>query len=218
MNRLEFMKALQPIIPPEGVLQVTRAYWLAKEMHRRQVRDGRLGMNLLEIMTVKLVRLIGTDLQVIKGERYFEHCRRVALQVVEWGSHDADEITAALLHDCVEDCHPPQGLLESLFPAAVIDAIGILSKKTPTFDAYGGVKSKRKKSQDEYYAAVASAPAWVRRIKLADRLDNLRSMHVWSHARKQKYLGETDAYILSIAKATDEKLYQALIEECSHYR
>ncbi|OGZ97145.1 MAG: hypothetical protein A3I44_05085 [Candidatus Sungbacteria bacterium RIFCSPLOWO2_02_FULL_51_17] len=218
MNRQEFMQQLQPIIPPEGIRQVSHAYWLAKEMHRKQVRDGKIGMNMVEILLTKFLRAIGSDLRIVRGERYFEHCRRVAIQVVCWGSHDADEVTSALLHDCIEDCYPPQDLLEGVFPKHVVQAVETLSKVTRVFDECGAIIKKRKKSAEEYWGGIREAPVWVRRVKLADRLDNLRSMHVWQDARKQKYLLETETYILPIARMTDERFCQDIVLVMREYK
>src|SRR3989338_6230848 len=184
MNRQEFMQQLQPIIPPEGIRQVSHAYWLAKEMHRKQVRDGKIGMNMVEILLTKFLRAIGSDLRIVRGERYFEHCRRVAIQVVCWGSHDADEVTSALLHDCIEDCYPPQDLLEGVFPKHVVQAVETLSKVTRVFDECGAIVKKKKKNAEEYWCGIQKAPAWVRRIKLAYLLYNFPSIHFFSDLRK----------------------------------
>ena len=189
MNRKEFFDKINGFVSVKDIKNIAQAYWLAKEVHRSQKRDG--------------------------GERYFEHCRRVASTLIEHGPVIADEIVIALLHDCVEDGFIPEDFLEELFGQDVERAIDILSKVTPVFDEEtGAVAKKIKKDLDDYYNAIANAPLSIRRVKLADRLDNLRSMDVWPEKRKQKYIAETEKYILPIALATDNKFFEELNNEC----
>ncbi|KKS37735.1 MAG: hypothetical protein A3G49_05740 [Candidatus Sungbacteria bacterium RIFCSPLOWO2_12_FULL_41_11] len=188
MNRKEFFDKINGFVSVEDNKKISQAYWLAKEVHREQKRDG--------------------------GERYFEHCRRVALFLIEHGSTNADEIITALLHDCVEDGFVPDDLLEKLFGATVSGAVETLSKITRIFDeATGAVKEKKKKNLDDYFRKIFESAVFIRRVKLADRLDNLRSMDIWPEKRKQKYLLETEKYILPIALATDMRFYNELLVE-----
>lgn len=185
MNKQEFEEQLRRTwVCAEKIPQVMCAYWLAKEMHRKQKRDG--------------------------GERYFEHCRRVALLLLEWGTSDGDQLSAALLHDCIEDCYPPRDLLEKLFPKTVIDAIIVLSKVGPIFNSNGMIIEKKKKGADAYWQGIAASASWIRLIKLADRLDNLHSMGVWPKERKQKYIAETEKYIMPFARSTDTAIADKL--------
>lgn len=198
MNRKEFFTKINGFVSAEEHVRISQAYWLAKEIHRNQKRDG--------------------------GERYFEHCRRVALYLIEndpgaYGERraspaSANEIIVALLHDCIEDGFIPKDLLEKLFGSEVAEAVEKLSKVIPVFDEEtGAVKEKIKKNLDEYYQKIAESPVWIRRIKFADRLDNLRSMNVWPEKRKQKYIAETEKYILPIACETDMQFYNELVAE-----
>ncbi|KKU50741.1 MAG: hypothetical protein A3H69_00260 [Candidatus Sungbacteria bacterium RIFCSPLOWO2_02_FULL_47_9] len=149
------------------------------------------------------------------GERYFEHCRRVTLILLETDSPNAPQIISALLHDCVEDCFIPRDIIRDLFGDGVASAVEVLSKKTPCYDkSNGSIAEKKKKSTDEYFGALRASPEWVRTVKLADRLDNLRTMHVWSKERKQKYVVETLQYIIPIADETHAALAILLKNEC----
>lgn len=191
MNRKEFFEKINDTVTKEEKDLIEDAYWIAKEAHRLQKRDD--------------------------GERYFEHCRRVALILIEHGPININEIVAALLHDCVEDCFFPAHFLERHFGPNIANAVDMLSKVTPTFDEEtGAVKEKIKKGNAEYYRKIAESPTWIRRIKLADRLDNISDMSVWLKERKQKYLYETERYVLPIAVATDNNLHTALLERCNH--
>ncbi len=55
MNRETFFDTIHTLVDPSELIMVSHAYWLAKQVHREQTRDS--------------------------GERYFEHCRRVALNL-----------------------------------------------------------------------------------------------------------------------------------------
>lgn len=193
MNRAQFFGRAVSVLGAKSIASVTHAYWLAKATHRGQNRD--------------------------EGERYFEHCRRVALILLETGKTSPNQLVVALLHDCVEDGFLPEHLLTMLFGQEVADAVSVLSKAVPVFDENSGaVKEKLKKPLSDYYAKIAGSPEWVQRVKLADRLDNVRTMGIWPRTRIEKYLRETDDFILSIAEAVDQELYQQLLYACSVYR
>lgn len=186
VNRETFFAKFNTILDEEDVSRIAKAYWLAKETHRTQKRDG--------------------------GERYFEHCRDVACILIDSGSViDPSETIVALLHDCIEDGFIPQDILVSLFGRYIADAVALLSKLVPVYDPQTGhIVEKRKKTQEEYFGAIASASRWIRRIKLADRLHNLQTMGSWDRARQQKYIAETETYILPIARMTDQILAEAV--------
>ena len=190
MNRRNFFQ----LIKKNGIDHrvVAAAYWLAKETHRRQVRDS--------------------------GDRYFEHVRRVAVRLLD-GEASAAEISTALLHDCDEDGFLPQYLLERIFGPEVALSVALLSKTVPVFDKRtGAVAGRRKKNISSYYAAIRNGPQSSRRVKLADRIDNLIDMQTWAEARKRKYLKETEKYILPIARETHKGMYERLTMLCENLR
>lgn len=203
MNREEFFLKFAFVLDTKDVKRISHAYWLAKEVHRNQKRDG--------------------------GERYFEHCRRVACLLLEYQSMgfisgptllecvelgiDANEIIVALLHDCIEDGFIPGDFMETLFGKVIAEAVRLLSNIVPYYDDVNGVKEKRRKTEKAYYRGIMNAPLLVRRVKLADRLDNLRDMKPWSTKRKQKYIAETKKYILPIARITNKRFLNALEQE-----
>lgn len=189
MNRKGFFKTLPARFTRRDRIRIAQAYWLAKETHRRQNRRT--------------------------GERYFEHCRRVAGILLQ---NCVKEITpnmliTALIHDCWEDGFIPQELVCKLFGTTVARALDTLSKTTLAYDETSGLVRKTKKSNREYYRAIARSPEWVRRIKIADRIDNLRDIRsnaVWSEKKRQEYIRETKRYILPIAEKTDVNLCRLL--------
>lgn len=197
MNRQKFFDQFKGILNKEDILKISWAYWIAKEAHRNQKRDG--------------------------GDRYFEHCRRVACltfastRSIKDDTPLAKEIITALLHDCVEDCFPPQNFLKTLFGEDVAYGVDTLSKITPVFDeATGKIIEKKKKDLKEYYKKIANSDMWIRRIKLCDRLDNLSSMDIWPEARKEKYRKETQEFIIPMACETNLVLYEKLKDLLDH--
>ena len=189
MNRQQFFDQFKGVFNKEEILKISWAYHLAKKEHQKQKRDS--------------------------GERYFEHCRRVALQVFCYpqlsGAPSVKEIIVSLLHDCVEDQFPPPRLIQTLFGEEIASGVDTLSKVTPVFDeATGKIIKKEKKDLKEYYQKIANSDIWIRRIKLCDRLDNLRSMDIWPKARQEKYIKETWEFIMPMALQTDRQLYEWL--------
>lgn len=189
MNRKEFFEKLNGTVTAGDLVSISQAYWLAKVTHRGQKRKN--------------------------GERYFEHCRRVAITLVKYGPTNVNEIIIAFLHDCVEDGFIPQDLIRVLFGEFVAQGVEILSKYRPRFDgATGKIKEKIRISDSKYYRGISSATPLIRRVKLADRLDNVRDLNVRPPRRRREYILETKKYILPIARATDLRFLKALERKC----
>jgi len=188
MNRDQFFHLLSPR-PPEELLKIQQAYWLAKHAHRKQKRDG--------------------------GGRYFEHPRRVAIRAIKAGYDSTEQIIFCLLHDVVEDTDTPLTVIVALFGVAMWDRLVLVSKKMPVFDTVTGeVRGRTKKETAVYFKEIASADIIVRRGKLFDRLDNMSDMRAFSRARRKKYLVETRRRLMPIARATDPMLANELDMLC----
>jgi len=98
------------------------------------------------------------------GERYFEHPRAVALILIdEVGITDARIISAALLHDVLEDTHLlTMARAEKLFGKDVAVWLDFLTKQ---------------KSVAAYYNRLSEEAPWqALLVKFADRLHNIRMM------------------------------------------
>ena len=189
MNRETFFETIHPLVDPSELITISHAYWLAKQVHREQMRDN--------------------------GERYFEHCRRIAVELAHLRSATAQDITLAFLHDCIEDGFMPPCLLRAIFGDEMAHAVATISKTTPVFDDHSlTVASRRKKDINDYFLGIAAGPAFMRRVKCADRLDNLRTMRVWTADRRNKYIVETELYVVPIARDTDAQLAREIDEEC----
>lgn len=188
MNRQEFFGLLSHMTAGD-ILQVQDAYWLAKNAHREQKRDG--------------------------GERYFEHPREVALTLMSRNFHDCDTVIMALLHDVVEDTNTPFPVILKLFGHRMWESLFKLSKVVPAFDPVTGqIFGKYKKPDDVYYEELMQGELPVRLTKCADRLCNLKEMgEGWPLERQVSYAKHTQAKVLPLAEKTDVWFYDALKAE-----
>lgn len=167
--------------------KVIVAYWLAKDVHRTQTRDG--------------------------GERYFEHVRGVALLLIYNGFTDAEIIIKALLHDLIEDSPIPFSVIVSLFGEEMLKSLLILSKKIPKFNPQNGRAEWVKIPDEIYYKSLTKTSKTDRLVKCADRLHNLRSMGPWEIERQIEYAQHTQLFALPLARKTNKVLAQELEQE-----
>jgi (p)ppGpp synthase/HD superfamily hydrolase len=147
---------------------------------------------------VKITRAFGIATKAYKGqhsinkyEHYLGHSLRVALILAEeLKTHDIDLVCAALLHDAQI---PNNDLKE--FGERVYHMLS-------TIDSWD-----KEKASEEYFAKMTKAPKDSRYIKLAERLDDIRSMKGQTFKDKvTRYKEETQKYVVPIAIATDDKL------------
>ncbi|MFZ0328640.1 MAG: HD domain-containing protein [Nitrososphaeraceae archaeon] len=163
--------------------KITRAFSLAMKAHAGQYRNSG------------------------KIEPHINHSLRVALILTEEIKlFDVDLICAALLHDILEkklsrqaDCND---ILKSDFGDNVYNIIStvtrpiLLDSQKTKVDILG-----------KYYQGIANGSKFIRYIKLADRLDNIRSLKSTFHKyQMNKYKEETLKYLMPIAENTDEKM------------
>lgn len=98
------------------------------------------------------------------GEPYIEHCRRVALRLMEKGESD-EVIATAWLHDAYEDGGITLfQLADSGLPFVVVKAVEIMAKG-------------KEEPYEEYLVRVKANPITAK-VKVADTLDNISDAHV----------------------------------------
>jgi GTP pyrophosphokinase len=69
------------------------------------------------------------------------------------------------------------------------------------------IHTEREKLLNEYFQTIKTASQAIRYVKLADELDNIRSLKNSVHKDKVlRYKQEAERYIVPIAERTDEKL------------
>ncbi|GAB4530232.1 MAG: HD domain-containing protein [Anaerolineales bacterium] len=111
--------------------------------------------------------------QTRKGSQtpYIAHLLAVTALVLEAGGGE-DEAIAALLHDAVEDQGGYQRLedIRTRFGGRVADIVAACS------DAFVTPKPPWRERKEAYLAHLKDAPPEVRRVSLADKLHNARSL------------------------------------------
>jgi hypothetical protein len=181
----------------ESILpSVETAFFLAERVHRNQLRKTR------------------GDVPI----PYITHPLRVALILAEeWKQTEVETIATALLHDVIEDCQPPESKeqltqeIRQSFGSDVERAVWTLSKPEP------GPMEVRFARDARYFSELRKAPEWVRLIKCADRVDNLRDACAWGdHEFWRRYSSETIGWHLFLARETapiaEVALFKALVE------
>jgi GTP pyrophosphokinase len=146
---------------PESLEMVRRAYRYADEAHLGQLRNS--------------------------GEPYITHPIAVAAQCAEWRL-DAQALSAALLHDAMEDCGIPKTDLIERFGIQVADLVDGLTKLDKL------EFNTREESQAESFRKMLLAMARDVRVilvKLADRSHNMRTMGDMPRAKWARISNET---------------------------
>ena len=166
------------------------AYSLAKNYHRSQKRKG--------------------------GDRYFEHCRAVALLLIEFGPARGEEIIMGLLHDAYEDQFVPRGMFQQLFGDAVDEGLALLSHQELEYGVRGSIR-KIATPVDVYYSRLRLGSHGVRRVKIVDRIHNFTTISVFPRDKRIAKIEETRRYVYPLAQATDDRMYiqlQSLVAQC----
>jgi (p)ppGpp synthase/HD superfamily hydrolase len=115
---------------------------------------------------------------------YWVHLVRVAMELARWGETSPVLLQAALLHDTVEDTQTTVGEIRTGFGPEVADLVDWL---TAPEDA---------DAQREYYTRLqAAAPLEAQLLKLADRVDNLRSIQALVMRTGERYRRWAGAYL-----------------------
>jgi (p)ppGpp synthase/HD superfamily hydrolase len=115
---------------------------------------------------------------------YWVHLVRVAMELARWGETSPVLLQAALLHDTVEDTETTVGEISTGFGPEVADLVDWL---TAPGDA---------DALHAYYARLqANAPFEAQLLKLADRVDNLRSIQALVMRTGDRYTSWAATYL-----------------------
>lgn len=172
-----FLRRFKLRITPADMEKLDYAYDMAKYGHRNQIRES--------------------------GARYFEHIRATALILVdELGITDLDMIIAALLHDMLEDNFLlTSNRIKVTFGERVATLVSAITKP-----AKG---DSRFESNDErhqwYFEQIRNASLEAKIIKLADRLQNIRTLSSCPSNKQIAKINETkEVYLPLIADIAKE--------------
>ena len=153
MRKSEFLKKMQEYNPGYDMGFIEKAYDLAEEMHRGQLRKS--------------------------GEPYLIHPMAVAEILAELGM-DEETIAAGLLHDVVEDTSYTTEELAKNFGDEVADLVdGVTKLGALKFES----KEQRQAENLRKMFLAMSKDIRVLIIKLSDRLHNLRTINYMSHEK-----------------------------------
>lgn len=131
------------------------------------------------------------DQKRLSGEPYFEHCARTALNLSEL-KLDPETISAGLLHDTLEDTETTEKDLIREFGEEICFLVQAVSK-------IGNIKYKEKNLKEaeilRKLILVFAEDIRVALIKLADRLDNMRTLKYLPEEKVERIALETlDVY------------------------
>jgi len=134
-----------------------------------------------------------------QGTPYFEHPVAVAnILLDELNISDPELICSALLHDVLEDSDLTYEQVKTQFGARIADIVQSVTKN-------------KDESQEQYLNKIKQAGEPSILLKLADRLDNLRSLPLSPKESKQsKYRQNTRAYYLPLAKRFNSYFYSQM--------
>ncbi len=135
-----------------------------------------------------------------EGFPYIVHPLRVAISLAgELDVYSPEMISAALLHDVIEDSDTTRGQIAEMFGEQVARLVWLLTKLDEV-------------SLPDYLAAIEeAAETGAPIVKLCDRLDNLRFVtHSPKLEKKLRYVRTTEMYYLPMAERTNPYLYEEL--------
>jgi guanosine-3',5'-bis(diphosphate) 3'-pyrophosphohydrolase len=148
------------------------------------------------------------------GEPYIIHPLEVALTINEWGL-DSQVIAAALLHDVIEDSDVTKTDIEQIFNRHIADLVSSVTKlKHMAFE-------NEQAGHAEYFRRMFLAMAndiKVILIKLADRLNNIRTLNAMPvHKHKRIALETAEIYVPIANKIGLHSVYAELANTSFKY-
>ena len=160
-NPAQLTEILTTYLRPEDIAPVEEAFQFAEAAHHGQMRQS--------------------------GEAYISHPLAVATILAEWRL-DAQAVTAALLHDVVEDTDITSAQIAEKFGKQVsdlVDGVSKLDKIEFQSEAHAQAENFRK------MLLAMARDVRVILIKLADRLHNMRTLESMKAAKQQRIAHET---------------------------
>lgn len=176
---------------------ITSAYEFAKEKHKDQRRKD--------------------------GGLYISHPVEVAL-ILSSLDFDANVVSAALLHDVVEDCDVSIKTIETMFNSKVaemVDCVSAIDKARFVYnkeDLFEDVKFEKASIEEQSFKkliAIGKKNPLGFCIKFADRLHNLRTIGSFDYNKQLEKVKETERWIIPIARTLNaEYFYRSIKNEC----
>ena len=140
-------------------------------------------------------------------EAYFEHLVRTATIILtEFENPTIDKVILALLHDIYEDTSILESTLWLIYSKDICNKIKFISKNDMSLKW-----DNKKKAYFE--RLLKCTDETIIDVKLADRIDNLRTIWCWKKNKIIKKVIETRKYILPLAEKFNKKAYKILQNE-----
>ncbi len=174
---------LQAYLPPEQIERIRRAYRIGARAHAGQTRRS--------------------------GEPYITHPVAVASILAELGL-DAETITAAILHDTLEDTPLSRAELEREFGTTVAELVDGVTKLDKVM--FGSLQEAAAESFRKMLLAMAR-DLRVILIKLADRLHNMRTLAAMDPPARRRIARETLEIYAPIAQRLGMNKFKAELQE-----
>lgn len=150
-----------------------------------------------------------------RKEPYFNHVARVAGTIAAHKNSTEDMVAAAYLHDTAEDCFDPamDGVIwiNEVWGKNVGQIVYWLTNASQMNPVLA--KESRSKRKEADLAKLGQASKEAKLIKLADRLDNLRSFRLDDDHFMYKYAGETISMIDVVYNKGKFEFGQDLLDE-----
>lgn len=139
---------------------------------------------------------------------YFHHISRVACILVrELRHYDSEVLTAALLHDVLEDSQIiTRQVIAYNFGETVAHLVGLLTKDL----SLSG--EEREREEIRYLRELREGPIEARIIKLAERLDNFRCLEFGLKRNPFQYIAETEEFYFPMAEETEDPKLRQLVD------
>jgi len=157
------------------------------------------------------------------GLPYIIHPVAVALILAKLG-FDENVVSAALLHDVIEDCGVELKEIEETFNLSVAEMVDCVSaidqekyvfNKDNIYEDENFEKASIEEQSFKKLIAIGKKNPLGFCIKFADRLNNLRTIESFPYNKQLEKVKETEKWIIPIAKILNaEYFYRAIKNEC----
>lgn len=159
------------------------------------IKGFAVGRNLKQTMVaLSLARQLHDGQYRKDGTPYIFHPLKVCTTLISYGIEDDITLSAALLHDVLEDCgdklplHGKELITEYHFAPEILEIIRLLTKESGLNDKELGIYFK--KIEENPQAAL---------IKLSDRLHNSSTLYTFTFSKMRKYIRETSMFLIPMA-------------------
>lgn len=169
------------------------------------------------VAALRLVESICADRKLDDGSPYVEHPLAVArilleeIDLKQTGVRPLDAVCAAILHGILENSTLTADDIKKWFGPEVAR---IVSSLTRVHDQ----SVPQEVWEVAYMTRLMTTDKVVRLVKIADRLQNMRLLHLAPPEKRRSYWQETAEWYLPLAEITERKLYESLLDLCSWHR